>query len=162
MICPEDLKKLAKKTEALNKTFFRNIKPGKATLLDKITHIENDKVFSKINCLDCACCCKFLGPRLTQKDIREMAHSLNMKEAEFENKFIKTDEDGDQIFSSLPCPFLDSDNYCRVYDKRPRACRDYPHTQQPEILRKKNIHIKNTFYCPAVFEILENVRKIWK
>jgi hypothetical protein len=162
MISPEELKNLAKKSEGQNKTFFRNIKPGKANSLDKITHLENDKVFAKINCLDCAYCCKHLGPRLTQKDIREMAHALNLKETVFEKKYIRIDEDGDYIFNALPCPFLDSENYCLVYENRPRACRDYPHTHQPEVLRKKTIHIKNTFYCPAVFEIFENVKKTWK
>ena len=162
MISPEELKKSAGKSEKQNKTFFRNIKPGKANLLDNITHSENDKVFSKINCLDCAYCCKYLGPRITNKDIRDLSHYLNIKESEFEKKYIKIDEDNDTIFSSHPCPFLDTKNFCAVYDKRPRACRDYPHTHQPEILRKKEIHIKNTFICPAVFEIFENIKKTWK
>ncbi len=162
MLSPDELKKSAKKAEISNKTFFRNIKPGKINLLDKLVHIENDKVFSTIKCLDCAYCCKFLGPRLTQRDIREMSQALNIKVPEFEKTYIRTDEDNDMVFTSLPCPFLETDNYCRIYENRPRACRDYPHTHQPEILRKKDIHIKNTFYCPAVYEIFEKVKKIWK
>ena len=162
MINPEELHQLAKKYEKENKTFFKNIKPGKANLLDKLTHAENLKVFSKINCLDCAYCCKSLGPRLTNKDIREISQALKIKASEFEQKFIRIDEDGDLIFNAHPCPFLNDDNYCRIYENRPRACRDYPHTHQPDILRKKEIHIKNSFTCPAVFEILENIKKIWK
>lgn len=162
MTSPDELKRNAKKNEVINKTFLRNIKPGKANLLDRLTHIENDKVFNNLNCLDCANCCKLLGPRLTQKDIREISQSLNIKTADFEKKYIITDEDGDLVFKYLPCPFLETDNYCRIYKNRPRACREYPHTQQPGILRKKEIHLKNTFYCPAVYEIFENLRKIWK
>ena len=162
MISLDDLKKSAKNTEAENKAFFRKIKPGKSNQLDKAFHAENKKVFNKLNCLDCAYCCNSLGPRLTDKDIREMSKELDMKASEFENKYLKTDEDNDLVFSQLPCPFLDKDNYCLVYNSRPRACRDYPHTHQPEILRKKEIHIKNTFVCPAVFEIFENVKKSWK
>ncbi len=32
--------------------------------------------------------------------------------------------------SPSPCPFLGDDNYCSVYEARPKACREYPHTDR--------------------------------
>ena len=162
MQTPEELKLAAHKTSKENKKFLKDIKPGKANLLDKLTHHENDKVFAKINCLDCGYCCKYLGPRITDKDIQSISRFLGLKPSEFEKKYLITDEDNDQIFSSLPCPFIENDNFCSIYEHRPKACRDYPHTHQPDILRKKEIHLKNIEICPAVFEIFENLKKLWK
>jgi len=162
MISPVILPELAKKSKHQNKLFFKSIKPGKANLLDNVVHNIHEKVFENINCLECANCCKTLGPRLTERDIRQMAKAINLKPVEFEKKYIKIDEDGDTVFNHLPCPFLMPDNYCQIYENRPKACREYPHTQQPEVLRKKNIHIRNSSACPAVYEILENARKSWK
>ena len=105
-------------------------------------------MYSKRSCCSGICC--------------KRAKAINLKPAEFDKYYIKIDEDGDTVFKNLPCPFLLPDNYCQIYESRPKACREYPHTQQPEVLRKKNIHIRNTSACPAVYEILENVRKTWK
>ena len=153
---------LAKQAESTNKTFFKNIKPGKANEIDKIFHRVNSEVFSHTNCLECANCCKTLGPRLTERDIRQISKTLNIKASEFEQKYLRIDEDGDAVFKTMPCPFLGNDNYCSIYKQRPKACTDYPHTHQPEILRKSKIAIINSFTCPAVFEILEEVKKSWK
>ena len=59
-----------------------------------------------------------------------------------------------------PCPFLDSDNYCAVYDNRPNACREYPHTDRKRIIQLLDLTYKNTFVCPAVLEITEKIKKI--
>ena len=37
--------------------------------------------------------------------------------------YLKIDEDGDFVLLSAPCPFLDAENYCTVYNDRPAACR---------------------------------------
>jgi uncharacterized protein len=161
MISLDILPALAHKDSSINKAFFKNIKPGKARLLDNITHQAHHQVFEKINCLDCGNCCKSLGPRLNERDIRQMAKATHLKPSAFEEKYLQIDEDGDYIFKNLPCPFLMNDNYCSVYENRPKACREYPHTHQPEILKKSKLHIINSTTCPAVFEILENIRKTW-
>lgn len=161
MISLDLLPVFAKKSIPLYKAFFKSIKPGKSRLLDDITHKTHDHVFEKINCLDCGNCCKSLGPRLNERDIRQMAKATQIKPSAFEEKYLLIDEDGDSVFKNLPCPFLMTDNYCSVYENRPKACREYPHTHQPEVLRKSKLHITNSTTCPAVFEILETIRKTW-
>jgi Fe-S-cluster containining protein len=162
MLYLDKLSILSKKAEPENRLFFKNIKPGKANELDKTFHKINDEVFSHTDCLKCANCCKALGPRLSERDIRQLSKTLNIKASVFEQQYLRIDEDGDYVFKTMPCPFLGSDNYCSVYKNRPKACSDYPHTHQPEILRKSKVTIKNSYTCPAVYEILEEVKKIWK
>lgn len=153
---------IAKNAENRNKAFFKNIKPKQANKVDDLFQKTNNEVFSKINCLECANCCKTLGPLLSERDISRISKKLNIKPAIFESKYLVIDEDGDYIFKTMPCPFIDSENYCSIYEYRPKACSDYPHTHQPDILKKHKITIKNSFTCPAVFEILEKVKQTWK
>ena len=81
-----------------------------------------------------------------------------MKPGDFINRYLRMDEDGDYVLKSSPCPFLDSENYCSVYEDRPKACREYPHTDRKKILQINELTLKNTMVCPAVFEILERLK----
>ncbi len=55
-----------------------------------------------------------------------------------------------------PCPLLDG-NLCRVYDARPKACREYPHLHSD--FRGHSItRIKDTFVCPIVFNVVEGMK----
>ncbi|MGL5620544.1 MAG: YkgJ family cysteine cluster protein, partial [Tannerellaceae bacterium] len=63
------------------------------------------------------------------------------------------------VFKSMPCPFLMSDNYCSIYSDRPKACREYPHTDRKKFIQIANLTIKNSYTCPGVYEILERLKK---
>jgi Fe-S-cluster containining protein len=67
------------------------------------------------------------------------------------------DEDGDYVFKSSPCPFLASDNACSIYEFRPKACREYPHTNRPQMKQILDLTFKNATVCPAVKEILKRI-----
>jgi len=81
-----------------------------------------------------------------------------MRPAAFTEKYLRTDEDGDQVLQLLPCPFLGTDNYCGIYEVRPKACREYPHTDRRNMHEILDLTLKNTAVCPAVFEILERMK----
>lgn len=125
--------------------------------VDKYFHSLHKKEFDKINCLECANCCKTLGPLLTDKDISRLSKHLKLKSSVFVEKYLRIDEDNDYVFKSMPCPFLQADNYCLVYDFRPKACKDYPHTDRKNILGILDICIKNTEICPAVENIFKEL-----
>ncbi len=135
----------------------KKLKPRKA---DEIFQQLHDEAFEQINCLDCANCCRGLGPRLQKKDIERLSAHLNMKTSVFADNYIRVDEDGDFVFKSMPCPFLMGDNYCMVYSSRPKACREYPHTDQKNIKSILTTCVKNTETCPAVFYIFEKLPEI--
>lgn len=147
----------AKKKE--NTQLFTNTKNKKKRELDRLFHEAHEEVFETLDCLSCANCCKTLGPRITDKDIERMSKALRLKPIELFETYLNIDEDGDTVFKTMPCPFLLPDNYCMIYEARPKACREYPHTDRSNIFQLKNITIKNSFTCPAVYDILEIVKQ---
>lgn len=140
-----------------NKLFFEKLKKRKPSDLDQVTNELHDKAFEQIDCLKCANCCRTTGPLLRGKDIDQLAAHFKIRPAIFTEKYLRIDEDGDYVFKAMPCPFLGNDNYCSVYQQRPGACRDYPHTQQRDIRQKLNITLENTMICPAVEEVVEGL-----
>jgi Fe-S-cluster containining protein len=157
----EELQKLldlARQKKSENQKFLQRLKARKPGNLDEITHQLHDEAFQHIDCLDCANCCKSLGPRIVQKDINRISKFLNLKPAEFIEKYLRLDEDGDYVFKSMPCPFLATDHYCMIYKVRPKACATYPHTDQRKIHQILDLVWKNTLTCPAVAEIVEKMK----
>lgn len=125
--------------------------------LDRMMHQAHHNAFATIDCLDCANCCKTTSPLFTSSDIERLASHLQLRPAVFVDRYLKVDEDGDHVLKSVPCPFLGSDNYCSVYEARPKACRGYPHTDQPRQRKILSLAIQNASICPAVLQILEEV-----
>jgi len=156
---PAELKILTDKTRAETSAFIKKLKKKKPKNLDDIVQELHDVAFSTFNCLDCANCCKTIGPRLIDKDIERLAKHLKMKTSDFMDKYILTDEDGDFVFREHPCPFLLPDNYCMVYENRPKACREYPHTDRKRFYQILELSHKNCETCPVVFEIFEELKK---
>jgi Fe-S-cluster containining protein len=123
---------------------------------NKILDLHHD-AFAEINCMLCARCCKAPGPRLLTADVDRLAKSLKMKGPAFRHQYTRVDEDGDTVFRTLPCPFLGTDLYCFVYDVRPRACREYPHTNVQGTITRFPLHLKNAAICPAVAYIFRKL-----
>ena len=124
--------------------------------LDSILQEAHEQAFSCIDCLECANCCTTTGPRLSDTDIKRAAKFLRMKDVDFAQQYVRIDEDGDQVFKSMPCPFLGADNYCSIYASRPKACRDYPHTNRVKQHQLLNLHLKNVEVCPAVEQVVKS------
>jgi Fe-S-cluster containining protein len=159
MIEIDRLKEIAKQKENHNRKFFMRLRARVPKDLDSAVHNLHREVFEKISCLDCANCCKTLGPRINDKDIAAISKYLNIKKNEFVKKYLKKDEEGDYIFQAMPCPFLSEGNYCSVYNVRPKACADYPHTSRSKFQQRFNLTQKNIYICPAVYEIVEGLKK---
>lgn len=148
-------RKRALQKQKEHRKFLEGLKRKPPKNLDYITEETHEEVFAKIDCLACANCCKTTGPLFTEKDIERLAKYFRIRPAEFEQRFLQTDEDNDKVLKSLPCTFLNADNTCAVYDIRPKACREYPHTDRKKIYQINNIMLKNTPICPAAFEFVE-------
>lgn len=67
---------------------------------------------------------------IQKKDIERIAKHLRMKLTNFEAKSLKIDEDNNKVLPSLPYFFLNEDNTCSIYQVRPKAYREYPHTNR--------------------------------
>jgi uncharacterized protein len=153
----EDLSLRARSKKVIFKLAAQKLKAMKSKDADHLIAGLHERAFESINCLDCANCCRGLGPRLLRSDIERLSSALKMKTSVFFDSYLRIDEDGDHVFKSLPCPFLLPDNHCMVYDSRPRACREYPHTDQKNIKSILSLCIKNTETCPVVFEVMSKV-----
>ena len=152
---PEELNILTDKTRSETTTLVKKLKKKRPKNLDDFVHGLHIDAFSNFSCLDCANCCKTIGPRLTNKDIDRLAKHLKMKTSDFLKQYVLTDEDNDFVFREHPCPFLLPDNYCMVYESRPKACREYPHTDRKRFYQILNLSHKNCETCPVVYTIFE-------
>ncbi len=128
--------------------------------LNEQANAVHDAVFEKIDCLQCANCCKSIPPILNDADIQRLARALRIKVSVFKQQYTRVDEDGDTVMNQSPCPFLGHDHYCSVYEHRPRACRAYPHTNDFEFKQNMRLHAVNATYCPAVYHIIEQLKAL--
>ncbi|AQX11695.1 YkgJ family cysteine cluster protein [Elizabethkingia meningoseptica] len=142
-----------------HKKFLETLKKKPPKNLDYVVQETHDEVFEEIDCLQCANCCKTTGPLFTEKDIERIAKHLRLKPSEFESKFLRVDEDQDKILQNLPCFFLMDDNKCSIYEVRPKACREYPHTDRKKIYQINHLTLKNTMICPAAYTFVEKIKR---
>jgi len=142
-----------------NEQFFKRLKKVKPKVLDSFIHPLHDAVFENTNCLECANCCKTTGPLFTDKDISRIAKHFSLKPSEFTEKYLRIDEDRDYVLKSVPCVFLGEDNDCSIYRVRPKACREFPHTDRIKQYQLLHLTQKNIEVCPAVFKMLEKLKK---
>ena len=145
-----------------NEKFYKRLKHKSPKDLDEKFETLHDEVFAEIDCLTCANCCKTTSPIFYERDIERAAKALKMKPGAFFEKYLKMDADKDAVLKQAPCAFLGPDNYCSIYDSRPNACREYPHTNRKKMHQLLDLTFKNTMICPAVFEITERLKRIIK
>jgi Fe-S-cluster containining protein len=162
MIDLEKHKIIATQKSKENKEFLSRLKKKKPKDLDDQFHDLHIDTFDKIDCLTCANCCKTTSPIFYQKDIERVSKRLKMKAQDFINQYLHIDEDNDYVLNSTPCPFLDYENYCMVYEDRPTACREYPHTDRKRMYQILDLTHKNTIVCPAVLHIVDELKEVYK
>lgn len=136
------------------KNFLQKADKNKA--LKQLPNLH-EEAFEKIDCLSCAACCKNYSPRFKTPDIKRISKHLKMKESIFIDTYLNLDNDGDYVVKSSPCPFLGADNYCSIYEQRPSDCHRFPYTNEDVLLKRQNITLKNSEFCPIVFYVLEKL-----
>ena len=153
------LPKLAKDKHIENKKYFDKLKKKNPKDLDYIMKDLHDNEFKKTNCLNCANCCKTTGPLFTLADIERISKHMRQKPQEFITTYLRVDEDKDYVLQSVPCTFLDSENKCFIYEVRPKACREFPHTDRKKFQQIASLTLQNIAICPAAFNIVEEMKR---
>lgn len=143
-----------------NQKWIRKLKSRKKKDLDHSFHDAHEEAFAEIDCLECANCCKTTSPIFIMADIERISSHLNVKLRDFMDQYLKLDEDHDYVLGSAPCPFLLPDNTCGIYNVRPRACREYPHTNRKRIHQILDLTLKNSMICPAVSRIFTILNRL--
>ncbi len=149
----------AKEKQAENKKFFTKLRKKPPKNLDYIMQQLHEEEFEKTDCLECANCCKTTGPLFTNSDIERISKYLRLKPQKFIENYLRVDEDNDYILQQVPCAFLGSDNYCSIYEVRPKACREFPHTDRKKFHQISHLTMKNVAICPAAYNIVEAMKK---
>ena len=155
---PEELSILAKETFVETKKYFQKLKKRQQKRLDPLMQDLHEKEFAKTDCLKCANCCKTTAPWLTDHDVARIAKHLKLKEQKFIEEYLEVGEDNEFSFKLVPCVFLMPDNECGIYNVRPKACREYPHTNRRKFQQIETITIENTAICPATYNIMEALK----
>lgn len=142
-----------------NKRFFTKLKKRPPKDLDYVMQELHKAEFERTDCLQCANCCKTTGPLFTDADIVRIAKHLRLKPQQFIQRYLQIDEENDYVLQQLPCAFLDSANACSIYEVRPKACREFPHTDRKKFHQISDLTLKNVGICPAAFSIVEAMKK---
>ncbi len=153
------LPKKAKEKEAANKKFFTKLKKKPPKQLDYLMQELHEAEFERTDCLECANCCKTTGPLFTDSDIQRIAKHLRLKPQQFIRTYLRLDEENDYVLKQVPCTFLGADNYCSIYDVRPKACKEFPHTDRKKFQQISHLTLKNVSICPAAFNIVEKMKE---
>ncbi|HZI52993.1 MAG TPA: YkgJ family cysteine cluster protein [Chitinophagaceae bacterium] len=154
----EDILKNWEKRSAENQKKYKQFlhRADKNKVL-KALPVLHEEAFSKIDCLQCANCCKNYSPRFKTPDIKRISRLLGLRESDFIDKYLIVDEDGDFVANTKPCPFLGADNFCSIYEDRPSDCRRFPYTDEDVIIKRKELTLKNSTFCPITYYVLEKL-----
>lgn len=128
----------------------------KNTVLKQLPDLH-EAAFEKVDCLQCARCCKHFSPRFKTPDVKRISRHLRMRESDFIDKYLKVDEEGDFVVKTSPCPFLGADNCCTIYEERPSDCRRFPYTDEDVFFKRPVLTLKNSSFCPITYYVLEGL-----
>ena len=119
----------------------------------------HEEAFEKVDCLQCAACCKNYSPRFKTPDVKRISKHLGLKESTFIETYLRVDEEGDFVVKTSPCPFLGTDNFCSVYEVRPSDCARFPYTNEDVLFKRQKLTLKNASFCPITFYVLEKLEQ---
>jgi Fe-S-cluster containining protein len=122
-----------------------------------------EEVEEQIDCRVCANCCKVATARLLERDVERLAKHLRVTVSRFLADYTETNEDEGRVLKRTEesgCVFL-SGNDCTVYEVRPAACNDFPHTVRGtgSIPARMWDLIDRACYCPMVYHTIEAWKK---
>ncbi len=156
---PTDKKSIEKAKVEFKSTqkLAQNLKKRKPTQLDSVFHAKHVAEFKNMDCLSCANCCKTTSPIFRDADIRRISKHLRIKESKLIQDLLTIDDEGDYVLRKSPCSFLAADNTCSIYEVRPLACREYPHTDRKNMYQILELTVQNTLICPVVARIVQSI-----
>lgn len=123
--------------------------------IDAIVHRLDADVSSKIDCRQCANCCREMSATVGHDDVARIAAAEGLTPEQFERKYLdQTDEPGRLLIRHKPCPFLEG-GLCRHYALRPESCAGFPFLHQPDFTTRSMMALWNLPHCPIVYNVYE-------
>lgn len=163
MIDVEKLEELANKRLEHNykfRVFLKN--HADSEKLDEQFKELHEKYFAQYDCSKCRNCCKKCSGSIPVDEVEEDAKYLNIDKEEFIEKYLDKKIDcGEYHTKNAPCDFF-VNGECILDDHKPLACKEYPHTNKDNRLFSLYSVVDNTTVCPVVYEILEELKKMYR
>ncbi len=119
-------------------------------------------VESRIDCTQCANCCRVATVRLADRDVEKLAKFIGVRRAEFLRDYTDQSPEEGLILKRTDeagCIFLNG-NMCDVYDARPHICENFPHLIRGDgsLLSRMWDFKDRACYCPIVYNTLEEFK----
>jgi hypothetical protein len=129
---------------------------------DRILRRVAEGIQERIDCTQCANCCKTSTTEVTERDIEKLVRHLHTTPEQFIADYTVFEEDEGQMTRVLKfskaagCVFLEG-NLCSVYDARPGICQRYPHLVRGNgsIASRMWSFVGRASVCPIVYNSLE-------
>jgi Fe-S-cluster containining protein len=156
-----DWRKNAEKHDEENFRFLRSLKMVRhPDRVDAEAQELHEEAFRRIDCVRCANCCKTMRAVLKDEEIEPIASHVGLAREAFIAEYLEPDpEEGGYRIRAMPCPFLDADDRCTIYEVRPMTCREFPHTDKEGFSTRPHLLSSNALTCPAVYYIIEQMRR---
>jgi len=120
---------------------------------DHVVADFHEEVFAQVDCLRCGNCCRVVGPKMSEPEIRRACKASGHDQKRLMAEALERREDLGWVLKTPPCPFLGEGNACSVYETRPRDCSDFPYTTERGIQKTLGRLAFNTEFCPAAYLI---------
>lgn len=164
MISPDKVFDYAKRKEKQNykfRTYLKNHADEKK--LDNQFLTLHNEIFPLYDCSKCRNCCKMYSAEIPESELKADAEHLGISTDEFIHNFLKPDEYGlNYVTKHIPCVFFTDGGECMLGVCKPEACKNYPHTNQPERLFSLLSFIESVSVCPVAYEICEKLKQIYR
>jgi uncharacterized protein len=141
---------LSEENETENYDFRTWLKNHAPDGLDDVVKALSQKYFARIDCKECANCCRELELEFTEPELHKIAKSLEQSIDEFKKRLVVEG-------AMKPCPALKG-NLCSIYEGRPDACRSYPHLEKPHFLSRLYGVLDSIGVCPIAFNAFEELK----
>jgi len=158
---PDQVRRLAESKEVENLHFRRYLHAHHVPI--EPFQILAHEIESRIDCTQCANCCRRMMVELTVSEIETIAEYLGATFAEVMQKHIDPEpgDSGHKIMRTEHngCTFLDG-NRCSIYDARPAACREFPHVAvgSHTLGARMESVCRHASVCPILYNALEEYK----
>ncbi len=151
------IKAQAKKNEPETHAFAKFLRQFPSSTLDPLVASLSDEIEPKIDCKQCANCCKSLYAAALEHELPALAHAKGTSVESFKETFVKPYKDA-YYFTTQPCPML-RENVCSVYDVRPVCCRTFPNLKGEHFKYRFHTVMEKYSICPIVFNVVERLKE---
>jgi Fe-S-cluster containining protein len=151
-----EIRRLGERKRPENEAFRKHLK--RHDFVERSLRRIAAGIQERIDCTQCANCCRVATVHLLERDIRLLAKSLAISPRQFVRLYCETSREEGLVLkrTQAGCSFL-SGNICSIYEDRPSMCRDFPHLVRGSGSLPSRMWemIDRATYCPIVFNALE-------